>query len=167
MTKINQNNHHNPKKQLVVTAHPDAKNAKKAKKKPNPSEKAGSVHDLRRCAVSSLLKVPPQYTTFNETRRLPLTVGYNPNSNPDSQQVIVLNSERVNLMVENHAQNEQQREQVVLVNGFSLARIFKLAKKWTFRTKNDGDCEGADGSDADLPLEDLQDSANRQKRASL
>ena len=33
------------------------------------SEKAGSVHDLRRCAVSSLLRVPPQYTTFNERPR--------------------------------------------------------------------------------------------------
>ena len=36
-----------------------------------PSEKAGSVHDLRRCAVSSLLRVPPQYTTFNERPRPP------------------------------------------------------------------------------------------------
>ena len=35
------------------------------------SEKAGSVHDLRRCAVSSLLRVPPQYTTFNERPRPP------------------------------------------------------------------------------------------------
>ncbi len=35
-------------------------------------QKAGSVHDLRRCAVSSLLKVPPQYTMFESKQRLPL-----------------------------------------------------------------------------------------------
>ena len=40
-----------------------------AKKPPKTSEKAGSVHDLRRCAVSSLLRVPPQYTTFNQPRK--------------------------------------------------------------------------------------------------
>ena len=34
--------------------------------------KAGSIHDLRRCAVSNLLKVPPQYTTFESTQRMPL-----------------------------------------------------------------------------------------------
>ena len=36
--------------------------------------KAGSIHDLRRCAVSNLLKVPPQYTTFESTQRMPLHV---------------------------------------------------------------------------------------------
>ena len=54
----------------------DSKCPKEPKTPLSASEKAGSVHDLRRCAVSSLLRVPPQYTTFNERPRprLPLQV---------------------------------------------------------------------------------------------
>ena len=67
-------------KNVQKTSGVDKKGDSKCPKEPktplSASEKAGSVHDLRRCAVSSLLRVPPQYTTFNERPRprLPLQV---------------------------------------------------------------------------------------------
>ena len=60
--------------------------------------KAGSIHDLRRCAVSNLLKVPPQYTTFESTQRMPLQIKTNykvnnhnhniTNTNPETEMVV-------------------------------------------------------------------------------
>ena len=52
----------------------------------------------------------------------------------------------------------------VLINGFDLSRLLKLAKKWTFR-RNGG--ENSDDYDGDqLPLEEIQKNG-RHKRASL
>ena len=52
----------------------------------------------------------------------------------------------------------------VLINGFDLSRLLKLAKKWTFR-RNGG--ENSDDYDGDqLPLEEMQKNG-RHKRASL
>ena len=66
----------NVQKTSGVNKKGDSKCPKEPKTPLSASEKAGSVHDLRRCAVSSLLRVPPQYTTFNERPRprLPLQV---------------------------------------------------------------------------------------------
>ena len=51
----------------------------------------------------------------------------------------------------------------VLINGFDLSRLLKLAKKWTFRRNGD---ENSDDYDGDLPLEEMQKNG-RHKRASL
>ena len=74
LTKITEiANHHvitKRQKNNLVIIH--AKNNKDSKN--NIRIRAGSIHDLRRHAVSNLLKVPPQYTTFESTQRMPLHV---------------------------------------------------------------------------------------------
>ena len=158
---------------MVVTSHSDANKSNKKSKKNPAQEKAGSVHDLRRCAVSSLLRVPPQYTTFNETKRLPL------NASEYKDQVIVLQSEKVNLVARQDStsrqtadsshflENHNSKQDFVMINGSGFSRMFKLAKKWTCGTHGNPEDPGAGGSDLDLQLEELQNSADRQKRASL
>ena len=52
----------------------------------------------------------------------------------------------------------------VLINGFDLSRLLKLAKKWTFRRNGGQDSDDYDGDQ--LPLEEMQKNG-RHKRASL
>ena len=159
---------------MVITSHSDANKSNKKSKKNSAQEKAGSVHDLRRCAVSSLLRVPPQYTTFNETKRLPL------NASEYKDQVIILQSEKVNLVTPHDSarrlqtadssqclENHIGQQDFVMINGTGFSRMFKLAKKWTCGMHGNHEDPNGLGSDLDLPLEELQNSADRQKRASL
>ena len=159
---------------MVITSHSDANKSTKKSKKNSAQEKAGSVHDLRRCAVSSLLRVPPQYTTFNETKRLPL------NASEYKDQVIILQSEKVNLVTPHDSarrlqtadsshclENHISQQDFVMMNGTGFSRMFKLAKKWTCGMHGNHEDPNGLGSDLDLPLEELQNSADRQKRASL
>lgn len=188
----------NVQKTSGVNKKGDSKCPKGPKKPLSASEKAGSVHDLRRCAVSSLLRVPPQYTTFNERPRprLPLQVNkaFKDFSSNSKDQVIVLQTEDIELDSQaeimppkpvstgtgNADMSNQTRcctspppgetetdvgqSRFVLINGFDLSRLLKLAKKWTFR-RNGG--ENSDDYDGDqLPLEEMQKNG-RHKRASL
>ena len=159
--------------------------------------KAGSVHDMRRCAVSSLLRVPPQYTTFNEKKpRLPLHVTIKASGKDHKDQVIVLQTEDIELDSQaeprlagmNPDSANQSRctspgidmvasspanlpnSRFVLINGFDMSRLLKLAKKWTLRRRaGQGSGSGSGSFNGDhLPLEEMQkNGAGRHKRASL
>ena len=129
------------------------------------SEKAGSVHDLRRFAVSSLLKVPPQYTTFNEPQRQPFRLQDHQQQLPAS----VRGSEDLN----NQSSNEEDPK-FVLVNTFKVAEFFKAAKCWTlqknparYHDNENNSFEDDDHDYEDFPLEEMQATDSRQKRASL
>lgn len=133
---------HNPIFPATVT---NLDKAVKPKNSSSNSEKAGSIHDLRRCAVSSLLKVPPQYTNFNDKPRPPFRL-------QDHQVIHVANQD-----IE---KTETGSARFVLVNGLSMSKILKMAKNWTNFQQNNENSEGQE----DFPLKEMQD---RQKRASL
>ena len=158
-------------------------------------QKAGSVHDMRRCAVSSLLRVPPQYTTFNEKKpRLPLHVTIKASGKDHNDQVIVLQTEDIELDsqaeprlagIGSDSANQSRctspmdacaspanlpHSRFVLINGFDMSRLLKLAKKWTLRRRaGQGLGSGSGSFNGDhLPLEEMQkNGAGRHKRASL
>ena len=111
------------------------------------SEKAGSLHDLRRHGVSSLLRVPPQYTNFTETRpRLPLQLQV------EKQSQVIMN--------EHHSHHH------VMNNSRAKNPIRKLLK-WARRVKN-GSSIDAECNEDGLPLEEMDRVKSRhQKRASL
>jgi len=156
-----------------------------------PSEKAGSVHDLRRCAVSSLLRVPPQYTTFNERPRppkpLPKSVAVQVQSIKDlNDQVIVLQTEDIELESQDGEEegatadsstqtrctsptetDVRDSSKFVLINGFDLSRLLKLAKKWTLRRGQPQNSEADSYDGNQLPLEEMQKNSQHSKRASL
>lgn len=156
-----------------------------------PSEKAGSVHDLRRCAVSSLLRVPPQYTTFNERPRppkpLPKSVAVQVQSIKDlNDQVIVLQTEDIELESQEGEEegatadsstqtrctsptetDVRDSSKFVLINGFDLSRLLKLAKKWTLRRGQPQNSEADSYDGNQLPLEEMQKNSQHSKRASL
>lgn len=146
----------------------NCKNGKKAKSnsaavakasKQN-SEKAGSVHDLRRFAVSSLLKVPPQYTTFNEPQRQPFRL-------QDHQQPMAAAREQDLIQ----SSNQEEEPKFVLVNSLKVSNFFKAAKCWTLQSNrhnyhDDQDDDTFNADHEDFPLEDMQ-ATDRQKRASL
>ena len=55
----------------------------------------------------------------------------------------------------------------VLINGFDLSRLLKLAKKWTLRRGHAGQNSENDSYDGNqLPLEEMQ-NGQHSKRASL
>ena len=89
------------------------------------TEKAGSVHDLRRYAVSSMLKVPPQYTNFdNYQARLPLEVQPKPVKSEDTASAVtVIQSDTV-----------VANGQVGTKNPFG--KLIKLANCWTIFGNN-------------------------------
>ena len=113
------------------------------------SEKAGSLHDLRRHGVSSLLRVPPQYTNFTETRpRLPLQI-------EKKNQVITMNDDHAHHVI-GHAHAQHGR-----------GPVGKLLK-WARRLKKRNSAIEAEFNEDGLPLEELDRVKTRhQKRASL
>ena len=114
------------------------------------SEKAGSLHDLRRHGVSSLLRVPPQYTNFTETRpRLPLQ----------------LQVEKKNQVV---ISNEIDHNHHVMTGNGANNPLGKLLK-WARRVKRrNGSSIDAEYNEDGLPLEELDRvKSKHQKRASL
>ena len=114
------------------------------------SEKAGSLHDLRRHGVSSLLRVPPQYTNFTETRpRLPLQFQVEKKS-----QVVTVTNE--------HHQNHHN-----VMNTSRAKNPVRKLLKWARRVKN-GSSIDAECNEEGLPLEEMDRVKSRhQKRASL
>ena len=55
----------------------------------------------------------------------------------------------------------------VLINGFDLSRLLKLAKKWTLRRGQPQNSEADSYDGNQLPLEEMQKNSQHSKRASL
>ena len=110
------------------------------------SEKAGSLHDLRRHGVSSLLRVPPQYTNFTETRpRLPLQI-------EKKNQVITM--------------NDTEHIHHVIGHRGPVGKLLKWARR--LKKRQNGSNFDAECNEEGLPLEELDRVKTRhQKRASL
>ena len=154
---VNNDNHVQSKKNLVII------HAKNQSKSPN-DVKAGSIHDLRRCAVSNLLKVPPQYTTFESTQRMPLHVTVNTKHKAfrqPSDEVMVIQTD----VVHDNATTTPPggSSSVVLVNGIlpgksHLAKLVHWTKSWTSRATNN-----IDNQSEHLPLEEMGGRPNHHQ----
>jgi hypothetical protein len=139
-----------------IASHTKVAKKSAAKKQPKvvkrPQVKAESVHDLRRCAVSSLVKVPPQFTTLRP-QRLPLQVEAILKEAAAKNQVIDVETSR--------------QDRFFLANGTNpFGRFLKLAKSWTSRFDDPDNSE----LEENLPLEELDRPHNQvdnQKRVSL
>ena len=119
---------------------------------PRP-EKAGSLHDLRRHGVSSLLRVPPQYTNFTETRpRLPLQFQVE-----KKNQVVISNLDHNHLHVMTNTRNSGTNN--------PLGKLLKWARRIK---RHNGSSIDAEYNEDGLPLEDLDRvKSKQQKRSSL
>ena len=122
-------------------------------------DKAGSIHDLRRCAVSNLLKVPPQYTTFESTQRMPLNLQIKTDQKRSKSNIAEDANDDVMVIQTDMIRESNDSGKLVLVNGILPSKSPLRAKlaHWTkclwtnpktLDNPSDGDAE-------QLPLEEL------------
>ncbi len=133
-------------------------NNKNKKDKVSKTEKAGSVHDLRRFAVSSLLKVPPQYTTFNhETQRQPFRL-------QDHQSVIVTAEE--NHTNQNHQNHNSSSSKLLLFRRSNQPPGWlRWLKFWPQNSNRRLDVNGA--IEADLEFDEFEHGFDNQASSAV